>query len=122
MDNKYYEIKRDFGNYHNDEVFYAFSNEQFKEGMKKIPEGAKVYQGFVGGQYGTKEGLTDMLYQLKIMKDKIKAECTPQDIYNYEYANHECGYTGDDSEAFQIVREYFPKADIKRRHGYHEDY
>lgn len=111
----YYEIKCEITEYRNPEVFYAFSQKQFDENRKRIPEGEKIYQGFVSGQYGTYKGLTEMLNHIEAVEEKIRANCTPQEIYNYEYDNHECGYTGDDSEALEIVNHYFPGAQIKRK-------
>lgn len=112
---RYGEIKNEAYKIEHVEVFYAFSNEQFEEGMKIIPAGEEVFKGFVGGQFGTKKGLFKLMSDLEENDEKIRAECTPQEIYNYEYDNHECGYTEDDSEALEIVECYFPNAKIKRR-------
>ena len=111
----YYEIKSEITTYNNPEVFYAFSNESFSKQAKELPEGEKISKGFVGGQYGTHKGLSEMLDHIKAVENKIKENCTAQEIYNYEYANHECGYTGDDSEAMEIMRSYVPNAEVKRK-------
>lgn len=96
------------------ECFFAFSNEQFAEGKaKNIPEGAKVLSAH-HGMYGTQNGIDIFCAELAAHEKMIIANCDPQDVYNYEFANHECGYTGDDTEALEIVRDYFPNAIIKR--------
>lgn len=90
-------------------VFFAFSNQQFSEGYKHlielghIKDGDKVLHS-VGGAFGTKEGL-DKFFQFYEDRDKpIKAECDPQEIYFYEYNNHESMIAWDgDLEAIKII-------------------
>lgn len=96
------------------ECFFAFSNQQFEEGKaKNIPEGKKVLSGPFG-LFGTQEGINDFIQQYNEHDKMIVANCDPQDVYNYEFGNHECGYTGDDTEAMDIVKGFFPDAEIKR--------
>jgi hypothetical protein len=45
---------------------------------------------------------------------EIKKHFTPQDIYDFEFSNHECGYVGDDCEAMRIVSSIFSKQEIKQ--------
>ena len=49
------------------------------------------------------------------MEQEIIDNCTAQSIYDYEYGNYECGYTGSDAEALEVVRDYFPCAKVKRK-------
>ena len=52
---------------------------------------------------------------------RISKECIPQEVYNYEFDNHECSYVGDDEEAIKIVIDYFgaEKAkDVNRKCAY----
>lgn len=87
--------------------FFAFSNEQFKEGIKKFNlEGQKIFNGGQG-LYGTNEGITDFLNQYDKIFEDIKNNCNPQEVYDYEFINHECSYTCDDAEAFKIVVDIF---------------
>jgi hypothetical protein len=96
------------------ECFFAFSNSQFEEGKAKaIPEGAKVLSAN-HGLYGTDEGITNFMEELSQLKQTIIDNCDPQDVYNYEFGNHECGYTGNDQEALDIVHSFFPDAVVKR--------
>ncbi len=87
------------------EMFFAFSDKQFQEGKEKM-KGKKILDGGAGA-FGTKEGFEELKSFAKRIKERIKKECDPQEVYQYEYNNHECGYTGDDTEALEIVKYYF---------------
>jgi len=105
-----------------EKVFFAFSNEQFAEGKKKIgvTDNKDLLKGF-GGCFGTKQGLKDMADFYEDRAARIKNECSPQDVYEYEFGNHECSYTCDDSEAMEIVIDYFGKdraKEVQRKYGY----
>lgn len=94
--------------------FFAFGNQQFEEGKtKSIPEGEKVLSAN-HGLYGTNDGIKQFFAELAEIRQRIIENCDPQDVYNYEFGNHECGYTGDDAEALDIVKNYFPEAAVKR--------
>lgn len=101
-------------------VFFAFSNEQFSEGYKHLVElghikdGDKVIRS-VGGAFGTKDGL-DKFFQFYEDRDKpIKDECDPQEVYFYEYNNHESMIAWDgDLEAIKIIIDIWG-ADVARR-------
>lgn len=90
-------------------VFFAFSNQQFSEGYKHlielghIKDGDKVLRS-VGGAFGTKEGL-DKFFKFYEDRDKpIREECDPQEVYFYEYNNHESMIAWDgDLEAIKII-------------------
>lgn len=87
--------------------FFAFSERQLKEGIEKNGlEGQKLYRG-AGGLIGTKEGLKKVMDFYEEREKEIAQKCTPQEIYDDEFINHECSYTGDDSEAMEIVVLYF---------------
>lgn len=103
------------------ECFFAFSKEQLEEGIKKHNlEGKKIFRG-VGGLFGTEEGIKEFYGFYDKMTKRIGQECNPQEVYNYEFDNHECSYTNDDTESMMICLSYFTDEQcktIKRRFGY----
>jgi hypothetical protein len=121
---KYREILNEEIDCYEYNCFFAFSDKQVLEGMKKasISEGEKLYSDG-GGLHGTKEGLRRYFTAIKEKEARIAKECNPQEVYDYEFANHECGYVCDDEEAIRIAVHYFGKEvakKIERRFGYIE--
>lgn len=117
---KYQDIKDKASKMKMPGIFYAFSDKQFVEGLVRegyIDEG-QTYEDFKKkgitlyhdgyGGYGTKEALDARFKKYREIDKEIKENCTPEEIFQYEYHNHECGYTGDYSEALEITNEYFP--------------
>ncbi len=104
------------------ECFFAFSDSQYNEGIAKHNlEGKKIFRGF-GGLFGTQEGIAKLYADYDAIAKRITDECDPQEVYDYEFANHECGYTCDDSEAMKIVISHFPSEKyelVKRKHKYY---
>lgn len=105
--NRYHELckERDSMDCYKHHCFFAFSNSQFEEGKKKahIKEGEKIYS--VGaGMYGTENGIESYFAELKAFDQSIKEECDPQEVYFYEYNNHECMLSWDaDEEPVKLV-------------------
>lgn len=98
------------------ECFFAFNNQQFEEGRIKIRRtgnDAKIIR-FGSGLFGTESGLNQFESELAAHHKQIMDNCDPQDVYEYEFVNHECGYTYDDIPALDIVNKYFPVAAVKR--------
>ena len=104
------------------DCFFAFSDDQFNEGIKKHNlEGKKIYRGY-GGLYGTKEGIDELMAFYDNLNTRIANECDPQEVYNYEFSNHECSYTCNDSEAMMIVISTFTEEqakNVKRKYAYY---
>ena len=100
------------------EGFFAFSDKQYKEGVEKNNlQGKKLYSGGMG-LYGTHEGIKNFFAAIEAKNQRVTDECDPQEVYEYEFVNHECEYVGDDSEAFELVVEYFGEEranKVKRR-------
>lgn len=88
------------------DIFWAFSNQQFAEGLKSIRplnEGEKLVRIGAGG-YGTRDGVDRWLKCLHEYDNRIKAECDPQEVYCYEYNNHESFISWDgDMGAIQVI-------------------
>lgn len=98
-----------FSTYHNDGIFYAFSKEQFEKGMKECgyKKSGHLLKDGMGG-FGTKEAFDERRRFYKEVEKEIRLNCTPDEIFEFEWWNHECGYTYDYSEALAITRDYFP--------------
>ena len=105
----YKEFLDKFSSYHCNGIFYAFSDKQFEEGMKKCgyDENTKLVKDGMGG-FGTREAFNERHEFYKAVEEEIRQNCTPDEIFEFEYWNHECGYTYDYSEALEITRDYFP--------------
>ena len=95
-------------------IFWAFSNKQFDEGLEKMKnrgltkDGEKIYSIGAGG-YGVKKELIDAFFNFYEERDRqIAKECDPQEVYLYEYNNHECmiAWEGDEA-AYKIVAKIF---------------
>jgi len=91
-------------------VFFAFNNKQFDEGYAKLVESGQIKSGekimyvkSVGGLLGTERGLADYFDFFAKRTEYIKDHCDPQEVYIYEWNNHECMVTNDDFEAFCTV-------------------
>ena len=96
-------------------MFFAFSQSQFDEGMKKLGlepnETDKLYKfGSTGGFYrkSDSKALHDMLDRHdKELKDAIAADETGEgfisDMFSYELSNHEYGYTRDVEPALDAL-------------------
>ena len=68
------------------DVFFAFSNKQFEEGLKSIrplSDGEKFVR-IGGGGFATKDGAKRLFEFYESINAKIKAECDPQEVYVYE--------------------------------------
>ena len=101
------------------DCFFSFSNSQFEEGVKKHNlEGQKLYNGGQG-LYGTKEGIENFMNFYDNISKEIGLKCDPQEVYEYEFDNHECSYTNSDEEVMEILKCYFgDDVKVKRRYGH----
>jgi hypothetical protein len=103
------------------DCFFAFSTKQFEEGIAKHNlEGQKIYRG-MSGLYGTESGIKELLNFYSDVNDRIAKECNPQEVYDYEFDNHECSITCDDTDAMMIIVSTFTEEqvkNVKRKNGY----
>ena len=101
------------------ECFFAFSKEQFEEGLDTMGiRDKKIYNGG-GGLYGTKEGIHALFSFYDNLNKEISETCDPQEVYDDEFINYECDYVCDDYEAINIVVNLFgperAKSVVRRR-------
>lgn len=100
-------------------VFFAFNHEQFIKGYKRLVElgfikgGDKVCQGG-SGVLGSKDSI-DRFYQFYEDRTKrVAEECDPQEVYFYEYNNHECMISWDgDKDAIELIELYWGEETAK---------
>lgn len=105
------------------ECFFAFSHEQFEEGKIKAGIANKKICSAGQGLYGTKEGIKKLFADYDAIDKEIAEKCDPQEVYNYEFDNHECSYTNCDENPINIVASIFGKEKaklVKRRLAYTE--
>lgn len=110
---RYIEITNEHPNTDDYDCFFAFGTEQFERGYNnlvakgKIKDGDKL-AGTSYGLYGKREKIMDYLGFYDRSLSRIKDECDPQEVYFYEYNNHECMLSWDgDEEAINKVIGHF---------------
>ena len=109
--NRYHELKAEHPKSEDYGVFFAFNKEQFKQGYNGlvrrgfIKEGEKICSG-VAGMYGSSKEIDRYLKFYEEREVRQKAECNPQEVYFYEWNNHECMFGGDD-DAMKVVISIF---------------
>ena len=97
-------------------VFWAFSNEQFDKSKTPLQEGEKYISIGAGGympkgniqKFISESNNIDKWYKSEIKKNK-------QIAFNeieYELNNHECFYTGDISDAYDVLKDRHSKKDV----------
>ena len=105
-------------------VFFAFDDNQFKAGMERY--GYKDISEIVNGGmglYGSREGIRSFLGEYGNKQDRVKNECDPQEVYDYEFYNKECELTVDDSEAISVIVDIYgieTAREVKRRYAFTE--
>ena len=105
-------------------VFWAFSNEQFAEGLEKLKTSGQLLPGdklarVTGGGLVPSKNADKMMELLKqadkTQKQKLKqAKQAKNEAILYELQNHECFYTGDYSPVIDIFKGIYTPADIKK--------
>jgi len=113
--NEYLELKkRHQAEIDNFPMFFAFSNEQFNDGMEKFgldPKETDKVCSIYGGGYVKKEDADRLksmfLSQSKEKKQAIENDETGEgyikDMFEYELANHEYNYTMDASDTLECL-------------------
>lgn len=99
-------------------IFFAYNDEQLVAGFKSLGYDIHDKESWKGkvfsycetyaGMFGTHDGMEAMLKKMAEYEKKIVEECDPQEIYIYEYNNHECHYSGD-QYVYDLMCDYFGK-------------
>jgi len=112
---RYKEIKNGHPNCDELGVFFAFGKKQFDEAVERLTKLGKItantklmYHPHINGLHGTQEGIDAFLDFYNGRNKHIPTECDPQEVYFYEYNNHESMYAWDgDVEAIKLIIEYW---------------
>ena len=98
-------------------VFWAFSNEQFKEGLAKcnLQDGDKIVDIGSGG-YIKKSNFEKLIAGMKAIKKTFTkatkdAKIRTQHIL-YELNNHECFYSGSIDDAMDVLGEDYTREEV----------
>jgi len=90
-------------------VFFAFSDEQMKEGLKKTKTKIKDLTSIGAGGFIPKKNATEYLKVTDKLMDWLASEVKKLDpikVIKYELANYECYYTGDISTAYDQLKDF----------------
>ena len=96
------------------ECFYAFNDRQMNEGLEETGLSKSEITHYGYGLYGSKRGIKKYLNFYDELNKQIAEQCTAQEAYDYEFDNHECDYTGDDTAAMVIVLGIFPSSEVRK--------
>jgi len=101
--NKYLTLKKQHEKEINDfPLFFAFNDEQFKEGLKKLNTTKENLRSIMGGGFIKKEDVKKWqnlhLKQYNEHKNNFKNEKYVYDMFRYELGNHEFIITYDETE------------------------
>ena len=102
---RYNEITDEMYHHTHPETCWEFEN--FENVKKKLSpylkEGEKIIS-FGGGGFATPKGFKMMMEYYDNVDKRIAAECDPQEVYWYEYNNHECPINMEgDTEPMKII-------------------
>ena len=110
-------------------IFFAYNKKQFLDGYNnlvadgRIKDGDKVVRG-TGGAFGIEGAFLKLTQFYKTQDEIIRAECSPQEVYWYEYNNYEsCISCDGDKDAIRVIIDIFGKETartIKRIRDFYE--
>jgi len=97
-------------------VFWAFSNKQFDENKTPLQEGEK-YVDIGGGGFIPKHNVDALIEGMKTIDKTFKqatkdAKMREKHIL-YELNNHECFYTGDITDAVEVLGEDYTEQEVR---------
>lgn len=119
--------QKEYNEFSKDKVFYAFSEEQFKEGLKKLKANKKDIVQFIDGGFIKENDLKDLKELLKghsqEIEDYITLDKTGEgfiyEMFKYELANHEYKITHDLEDTLKSLNITGEEIELKEnlKHG-----
>lgn len=96
-------------------VFFAITEESFDKGYSKLVQNGFIKDGekicSAGKEtmlYGTKQGIINFYKAYDEIDKKVAQECNPQEVYCYEFNNHEAMFDWDgDANTMQVIISIF---------------
>ena len=110
---KYLKIKHGQFDFEKHGIFFAFDVEQFKKEKERmirkgyIKKNNKIFS-LGAGAYGNIDGVKSFHLFCDNKNELITKECDPQEVYIYEWNNHECMF-GDEETAYNLIESIFGK-------------
>jgi hypothetical protein len=96
-------------------LFWAFSNEQLKEGVAKNPSSTGKYTSTGMGGYLPSGNVKAYLAGMKELEKWYKAErkaIKKEKVILYELSNYECFYSGDITDACEALKGSYTRQEI----------
>lgn len=84
--------------------FFAFSNSQFKEQAKANIKYCRLSSGLILPKTNV-DLFKKRLKEMELFSKCLYAKVDRSILIEYELTNHECYYTGDISDAFDVLKE-----------------
>lgn len=99
-------------------VWFAFTDARFQAGYARMREAGKIKEGDRvcrdGSLFGTEAAILAFYAAYDRRREMMAAECDPQEVYFFEYNNHECMFGWDgDKDALDAVERIFGKDALK---------
>lgn len=116
--NRYHEVSNQQYDFTGKAGFFAFSQKQYEEGRDRLLASGIIQSADELCSWGYGFIATESCYDEFIAfgenRDKvIAAECDAQEVYFYEYNNHESMISwGGDSAAFDVIERIFSAKDV----------
>lgn len=112
---RYIELEMKQYNYSNPEIFIAFTKEDLEDKAEQRGLDLQEVFHFRYGICGTEKGYKQYLDDMKAIRKSIAAECNPQEVYYYEWNNHECHINLEgDLEPANIIRRIWGKETLAK--------
>jgi len=89
-------------------IFWAFSDKQMTEGLDKLKLTTKDIISLGSGMLCPRANYEEYKAEVKALNDEFVASMKtlpPEQVIEYELSNHECYYSGDPSEIYDLFED-----------------